>query len=329
MRRRHVIVAAGAAALFGTSPFRTHAAGDIPIIGFLAGASRNTHVADMTSLREGLGEAGLIEGRDVIVEERYANGDRKKIPGLIEELLALDVSVFLVPGLVAARAVSERSAKPMVTVALPYSNRHPELFKALNKPGGSITGFSLGSEGLSDKRIQILREAAPGVASLAVLHNGTDPIYREWGIETEAAAAAQGLRTLRLELKSPADEELASHFKRAAEAGVQGLIVIRDFLTATMTRQIAEAAIGARIAALSEQRDFCEAGGLLSYGANIPDLFRRSATFISKILNGANPGDLPIQLPTKFDLVVNTKAADALDLTIPPELFLQATEVIE
>jgi putative ABC transport system substrate-binding protein len=322
MLRRRFVGTVLAATAVGASGFAARGAGKPPIVGFLAGANRSVHVADMAGLRAGLAEVGLVEGESIAIEERYADGDRSRIDGLIQDLVALDTAVFLVPGLVAARAVSNLTQTPMVTVALPWSNRHPDLFKALSKPGGSITGFSLGSEGLSAKRIQLLREAMPGLASLAVLHNGADPIYGEWGIETEAAAQDQGLTALRLELHKPDPPEVERLIRQAAADGAQAIIVIRDFLTTTMTPHIVAAANAAGLATLSEQRDFCMAGGMLSYGANVPDLFRRSAAFIAKILEGANPGDLPIQLPTKFDFVVNVLTAEALGLDLPPELFL-------
>ncbi len=326
-RRTFVGAVAAGASAFG--PFGAAADAMLPTIGFLAAASRKSHVADLASLREGLKGAGLVEGRDVAIEERYAEGDRTKVDGLIEELIAAGATVFLVPGPAAARAVLKQTKAPIVAVALPYSNRHPDLFASLNKPGGSITGFSLGSEELSAKRIQILREAAPRITSLAVLRNGTDPIYSEWGLATESAATAQGLKAVPLELNAPDPVAIAKLMQQAADAGAQGVIVIRDFLSTSMGDQIAQAAIGHGIAALSEQRDFCVAGGLLSYGASVPDLFYRSAAYIDKILKGAAPGDLPIQLPTKFDLVVNLKTADALGLDVPPDLLVQATEVIE
>jgi putative ABC transport system substrate-binding protein len=148
-------------------------------------------------------------------------------------------------------------------------------------------------------------------------------------METETAARAQGLKTIRLELNAPDAGEIARLMQEARAADAQGMIVIRDFISATMGENIATTAAKEGIATLSEQRDFCVAGGLVSYGANIPDLFRRSAVYIDKILKGARPGDLPIQLPTSFDLVVNLKTADLLHVTIPPAMLVQATEVIE
>ena len=299
------------------------------MVGFLALANRHAHVADLAGLRAGLREAGFVEGHTIAIEERYCDGNPGRIVGFVEDLVKIGVQVFLVPGPAAARAVHKRTDTPVVAVALPYSNRHPDLFQALNKPGGSITGFSLGSEELSAKRIQILREVVPEMATLAIMHNGRDPIYREWGIETETAAHAQGLKAIRLELNAPDAAEIARLMQEARAAGAQGMIVIRDFISATMGEEIASSAARGGIAALSEQRDFCQAGGLLSYGANIPDLFRRSAVYIDKILKGSHPGDLPIQRPTAFDLVVNLKTANLLRLTIPPAMLVQATEVIE
>lgn len=326
-RRSFVAAAAGASVAVTTGP--TQAAAKLPTIGFLAAAGRKAHVTDLQSLREGLTAAGLVEGTSVAIEARYAEGDRTKIDGLIEELIGLGTDVFLVPGPAAARAVKKQTQKPIIAVALPYSNRHPDLFATLGKPGGTITGFSLGSETLSGKRIQLLREAVPSITKIAVLHNGTDPIYSEWGAETETAAKAQGLGASRLELNAPDPAEVEKLIGRSAHEGAQGLIVIRDFLTATMSEQIAKDALAQKIAALSEQRDFCLAGGLMSYGANVPDLFRRSAAYIAKILGGANPADLPIQIPEKFDLVVNLKTAEGLGIELPPDTLVQATEVIE
>lgn len=326
--RRRVIAAIGGATAMALTG-QVSAAAKLPTIGFLAAAGRKAHVADLESLREGLAEAGLVEGTSVAIEARYAEGDRSKVDSLIEELIHLGTDVFLVPGPAAARAVKKHTHKPIVAVALPYSNRHPDLFAALGKPGGTITGFSLGSETLSGKRIQLLREAVPTITRLAVLHNGTDPIYSEWGLETEAAAKSQGLGASRLELNAPDPAEIDRLIRQSAAEGAQGLIVIRDFLTATMSEQIAKDALAQKIAALSELRDFCLAGGLMSYGANVPDLFRRSAAYIAKILGGADPAVLPIQIPEKFDLVVNLKTAEALGFDIPPDTLVQATEVIE
>lgn len=326
-RRSFMAATAGASVAVAAGP--TLAAAKLPTIGFFAAAGQKAHVADLQSLREGLEQAGLVEGMSIAIEARYAEGDRTKIDGLIEELIRLGTDVFLVPGPAAARAVKKHTDKPIVAVALPYSNRHPDLFTALNKPGGTITGFSLGSEGLSAKRIQLLREAAPAIMTIAVLRNGSDPIYHEWGLETEAAAQAQGLGVVRLELNAPDQAEIDRLMRKSASEGARGLIVIRDFVTATMSEQIAKAALAQKIATLSEQRDLCAAGGLMSYGANIPDLFRRSAVYIEKILGGASPANLPIQIPEKFDLVVNLKTAEALGLDIKPDTLVQATEVIE
>lgn len=326
-RRSFMAATAGASAMVMAG--RSSSATKLPTVGFLAAAGRKAHVADLESLREGLTQAGLVEGTSVAIEARYAEGDRTRIDGLIEELIQLGTDLFLVPGPAAARAVKKHTQKPIVAVALPYSNRHPDLFTSLGKPGGTITGFSLGSETLSAKRIQLLREAVPAITRVAVLHNGTDPIYSEWGLETEAAAKAQGLGASRLELNAPDPAEVDRLMRQSASEGAQGLIVIRDFLTATMSEQIAKDALVQKIAALSEQRDFCLAGGLMSYGANVPELFHRSAAYIAKILGGASPGELPIQIPEKFDLVVNLKVAHELGLDIPPETLVQATEVIE
>ncbi|HKH27767.1 MAG TPA: ABC transporter substrate-binding protein, partial [Sphingomicrobium sp.] len=218
---------------------------------------------------------------------------------------------------------------PIVVVALPSSNRFPDLCASVARPGGSVTGFShLGSD-LAPKRVEILKEAVPSLANIAVLHATTDPIYEEWAAETETSAKAQGLKTIRLALSSSSAEPLAALMQSGRAAGATGVIVIRDFLTETLRGEIVNAANAEHMATVAEHRSFAESGALLSYGANLPDLFRRAAAYVDQILKGARAGELPIQLPTKFELVVNVKTAHLLGLTIPPTLFARADEVIE
>jgi putative tryptophan/tyrosine transport system substrate-binding protein len=324
---RRTFLAGTAAAM--AAPLQACTAARIPTIGFLAIATRPSHVLDLAGLRQGLTDVGLVEGKTVAIAERYADGKPQALPALRDELLALDVDLFVLPGHAVARAIAKTSRKPMVVAGLTYSTHLTDLFAAVNKPGGSVTGLLLGTGELSAKRIQILREAVPGLKTLAIVHNGTDPIWKGVGLEVEAAANAQELKTHRFELNAPAPADVDRIVAEAKAAGARGMIVVRDFMTYTLGEKIAAAAIGAGIATLSERQDFCAAGGFIAYGANIPDLFRRSAVYADKILRGAKPGDLPLQLPEKFDFIVNQKTAAAIALTVPPDLLVQATEVIE
>jgi putative ABC transport system substrate-binding protein len=217
----------------------------------------------------------------------------------------------------------------VVVVALPSSNSYPDLFETLARPSRNVTGFSHIGPELAPTRVQILREVVPSLTAIAILHATTDAIYRKWASETENAAAAQGLRTIVLGLTSPSREELRMLVQKARRAGATGLFIVRDFITEVLREDIAQAAKEAGIAVVSEHRNFVEAGALLSYGASIPDLFRRAARYVVEILKGMNPAELPIQLPTKFELTINLKVTEALALPIPQSILLRADEVIE
>ncbi len=301
----------------------------IPVIGYIGLSSAEGDRPCLEALRTGLREIGRIEGQNIRIENRHANGDISKAKAIIDELVALQVDVLIAPGPAAARAARRATTLPIVALQLPPGQSNPELYDSLARPGGNLTGFSSMGEGLSAKRIQFLRELMPALAVVGVLHNGTDPNFRDWGVVTEADARTQGLRVVRRALASPAASELAQHFAALRADGVTALIVIRDFITTSMIEPIVRSAASAGIAVVAEHRDFADGGALLSYGPDVFDLFRRAGSYIDKILKGEKPGDLPIQLPTTFELVINAKTAKTLGLTIPPTLLAFATEVIE
>jgi len=192
-----------------------------------------------------------------------------------------------------------------------------------------VTGFSAYGEELSAKRIQMLKEVLPGLKVLGVLHNATDPTFRNWGEQTMADAKKQGLEPLRLGLTSPSVAAAEEHIGKLRAAGGGAVIVIRDFLTSTLMEDICRGGAQARIAVIGEHSDFARAGALFSYGADIADLFRRAAGYVDRILKGEKPGELPIQLPTKFELVINQRTARTLSLAIPEALLARADETIE
>lgn len=182
---------------------------------------------------------------------------------------------------------------------------------------------------MSAKRIELIREVLPGLDAGGILHNVVDPVFRDWGVETEAAVRAQGLRPVRLGLSAIDPAETERLIRSLRPAGASALIVIRDFLTHSLREPIYSTAIAERIATVTEQRDFAEAGAFLSYGADILDLFRRAAGYADRILKGDRPGDLPIQLATKLELVVNLRTARAIGIEVPPVILLRAGEVID
>jgi putative ABC transport system substrate-binding protein len=329
MRRRDFVTAVAGAVL--TGPAVAHAQSVArPLVAYLGIASRTSDQPYVDGLRRGMVENGHILGDTVELDERYADGRVEGFDALLAEVVTRGVDVIVVPGIAAALAVREQAPQiPCVAIGLPSTVIYPDLFASLHRPGGSVTGFSPFGEDLADKRVELLREVVPAMATIAILHNSVDPLYRSWGEKTEDAARQQGLQTLRLGVTSRSEPELAALMQTAHEAGAQGMIIVRDFLTHVLQEDIADAANAMGMATMAEQRVFAEQGGLMSYGANQPELFRRAATYVDEILQGASPAEMPIQLATEFELVVNQQTAEALGITIPPSILLRADEVLE
>jgi putative ABC transport system substrate-binding protein len=295
----------------------------------LALAARASHGPDLEGFRSGLKQLGHVEGQTIVIEERYADGNMEHLDAMLAEL-EREAVLLVVPGLSAALAVRRQAPDmPVVAVGLPSTVIYPDLFASLHRPGGSVTGFSSFGEDLAVKRVELLREVVPTLTTVAILHNAVDPLYRAWGEKTEDEARRQGLRTVKLSLATSSKPELAALMETARAAGAQGLIIVRDFLTHVLHDEITRAANDAHMATIFEQGFFVEAGGLISYGASFPDLFRRAAAYVDAILKGARPADLPIQLSTTFELVINLKTAKALGITIPPSILLRADRLVE
>lgn len=328
-RRRCITLLAGAAAAWPLkAPAQTGATP--PIVAYLGIASGKSDLPYVEGLRLGLGQVGQVPGETIELDERYADGSIERFHELLAEVVARGVRVIVVPGIAAAVAVRERAPQiPTVAVGLPSTVLYPDLFASLHRPGGSVTGFSPFGEDLAAKRVELLKEVVPTLTTVAVLHNAIDPLYQAWGEKTEEAARQQGLQTVRLGVASPSRPELAALMQSAHDAGAQGLIIVRDFLTHILQEEIARSANAMGMATMAEQRVFVEQGGLMSYGANLPELFRRAATYVDEILKGARPADMPIQLATEFELVVNLETAQALGIEIPRSILLRADEVIE
>jgi putative tryptophan/tyrosine transport system substrate-binding protein len=299
----------------------------LPTVGFLGFATEEADRPTVEAFRRGLREQGYEEGSTINLISRHAGGDISFAAGLIAEMTSLPVDVFILPGPAAARAVRRVSAIPAVAIALPDADE--ELFATLAKPGGTVTGFLSFGEELAAKRIEVLREVLPKASVVGILHNGSDPTFRNWGVQTEAAARAQGLRPVRLALGAPSSEELSELLRTLQQERGDTLIVIRDFLTVSMSDEIIRTAGTLGLAVVAEQSKLVESGALMSYGPDHIDLFRRAAAYVDRILKGTKAGDLPIQLPTKFEFVINRRTAKALHLDISPALLARADEVIE
>jgi putative ABC transport system substrate-binding protein len=301
----------------------------IPIVGFVGFANADVDAAMVDHFRKALVALGHVEGRTIIVNARSADGDVVRGHAMIDELVAMPVDVFLSPGQAAARAIVRKSKIPVVAVALPAVPSDPELFQSMARPGGTVTGFSAFGEEISAKRIEMLKEIMPGLKKLGVMHNATDPTFAAWGSQTMADARAAGIEPVSLGLSAPSPTQLTELIKKLANDGGAAVIVIRDFLTAAMMKDICRIAADARIAVIGEHAEIARAGALFSYGADLADLFRRAASYVDNILKGQKPAEMPIQLPTKFELIANDKVARTLGLTFPPTIIVLADQLIE
>lgn len=303
--------------------------GRLPVVGLVGFGSAAAEGLSVASFRDGMRALGHAEGASWRLEHRHSNGDAARGLAIIRELQAMPVDVFVVPGPAAARAIRRTSAIPLVAVGLPPTASDPELFASLARPGGTVTGFASFGEEMSAKRIGLLREMIPGLAAIGVLHNAIDPSFDAWGRMTEVSARAMGLESIRVPLAGRDSAALREAMAGLAGRGVRALVVVRDYLTSTMSEEIVAAAMEHGIAVVGEQARFARAGALFSYGASIPDLFRRAAGYVVRILRGEQPGDLPVQLPTATEFAVNLRTARALGLAVPQAILARADEVIE
>ena len=326
-RRRIVVAGAAALAVAPLSRALAQAARKVPVVGYVSAASRDD--AFTRAFRQGLAELGYVEGRTIVIEERYAGGDRGRIPELIEELLSRNVDVFVTGGTVVTLAVLKRTTSvPIVTIAISDPSQLGSAVASLARPGGTVTGFSSVSQDLRVKQLELLRAIVPGLSIVAVLarssSGATTMAVRAF---LESAARTLGMTVRHVDVTTA--ERIGPQLQAARDAGAGALLVARDFVIESMRDDVVRAAGAARLPAAYEQRTFVEAGGLVSYGTSFTDLYRRAATSVDKILRGAKAGDLPIEQPTKFELVINLKTAKALGLTIPPTILLRADEVIQ
>jgi putative ABC transport system substrate-binding protein len=328
-RRAFLGILAGAVAWPQATPAQQGGARRIPIVGFVGFANPAIDNATLQSFRKGLADLGYVEGQSIIVDARSAGGDVARGHAMIDELVAKPVDVLLSPGPAAARAIVRKTKIPVVAIALPAVQSDSELFQSLARPGGSLTGFSAFGEEMSAKRIQMLKEISPGLKKLGVMHNATDPTFSAWGAQTMMDARTAGLEPVRLGLSAASSAAVAEQFKVLAEAGGTAIIVIRDYMTAAMLSDICRIGAEMKVAVIGEQAEFARAGALFSYGADIDDLFRRAAGYVDLILKGQKPAEMPIQLPTKFEMVVNFRSAHALGLTVPPTILVFADQTIE
>jgi putative tryptophan/tyrosine transport system substrate-binding protein len=324
---QRTLTVAGLGLLFGCERPGQQAA-KVRRIGFLAVGSREGRAFLIEGFLKGLREHGYVEGKNIVIEYRFSEDRNDRLPALAAELVNLKVELIVASGTPASFAARDATSTiPIVMGGLSANPVETGLIASLSHPGGNITGMSMMSSQLSSKRLELLKEIVPGLATVAVFWNPPNPAYGPVLKELEAAAPTLGLKLQRLEVRVPEDFEGA--FKSASRQRAGALMAPGDPLTANHRKVVADLALKYRMPATMDIKEFAEAGGLLSLGVDLVDSYRRAGTHVDKILKGANPADLPMEQPTKFDLVVNLKTARALGLTIPQSVLLQATQVIQ
>jgi putative tryptophan/tyrosine transport system substrate-binding protein len=287
----------------------------------------DSHGQSWAAFKQGLREHGWIEGQNLVIEWRYGEGTLDQLPALAAELVRLGVDVLVTGGgEPAIRALKHATSTIPIVMAVSADPVATGLVASLARPGGNVTGLSIQAAEVGGKRLALLKEAMPQASRVAILWNAAYPGKAlEWQ-DTQVAARALGVTLQSVEVRGPDDFDVA--FAAIARARPDALLTFSDPLTLAHRTQIVEFAAQNRLPLMSEIKAFAEAGGLMTYGASLPDLFRRAADYVDRILKGAKPADLPIEQPMKFELVINLRTAQALGLTIPPTLLFQADEVI-
>jgi len=309
--------------LAGPLPAEAQKAEKMPRIGYLAPRS-----AVPKEFMQGLRELGYIEGKNIIIEPRFAEGKFDRFPRFAAELVRLKVDVIVTLSSPAARAAKKATTTIPIVMLAGGDPVRRGLVASLARPGGNITGLT-GSTGspLSAKHMELLKEVVPNLSLVAALWDSRRRDFLRNQKRTNHAAGLLGLKIQSLEVQSPDDLEGA--FQVATRAGAQGLITFRHAPIMRGRKRIVALAIKSRLPAIYGDKIFVKDGGLMSYGTDYADLYRRHATYVDRVLRGANPGDLPIEQPTKFELVINLKTAKKIGLTIPPEFLFRAHKVIK
>ena len=324
MKRRDFITLLGGAATWPLAA-RAQQAGSGYTIGTLTAG--NDNAALNTVLVAALRELGWVEGKNVVFEHRYADNRLERLPGLAADLVRFKVDVIAATGTLAPLAAKQASSTIPIVMTAAGDPLGSGLVTSLARPGGNVTGMSLMAPDLGGKRLELLKEVLPRLARVAVLWNAANPYSALVFKETQAAGRALGIDVQSLEVRAPDDFDGA--FEAARRQRPDALITVEDPLTTSHRQRVADFTAEQQLPSLHGVREFAAAGGLMSYGASLADLFHRAAGYVDKILRGAKPADLPVQQPSKFELVINLKTAKTLGLTVPLTLQASADEVIE
>jgi putative ABC transport system substrate-binding protein len=326
VRRRDVItLLGGAATAWPLSARAQPQPGKLSAIGVLAGGSPSSHGPLVGAFTQRLRELGWIEGRTIAIEVRWADGRSERFPELATEFVRLKVDVIVTSG-IAVPAVRQVASVIPIVFAGASDPVGTGLIASLARPGGNITGLSLQQTDYAGKRLEILREVVPGLRRLAIMANVGSPGAMLEMAEVRATARTLGVEVITQEIRRAAD--IAPTFK-VLKGRADALYVCPDGLVSTNSIRINTLSVGAQLPTIYVFREDVAAGGLMSYGPSFPDVYRRAGDLVDKILRGTKPADIPVEQPTKFDLIVNLITAQALGLTLPPTLLARADEVIE
>jgi len=325
MKRREFIRLAGVAAAGWPLSARGQQARQ-PTIGFLGASTAALASERVAAFERRLKELDWIVGRNIAIEYRWEEGQFKRAPDMIAEFLGLKVDVIVTHATANIVAAKKATSEIPIVFAVAADPVGTGLVASLARPGGNVTGLSIQATDLAGKRLGLLREVLPGLARLAILVNAGNPASVLERHEVEAAARTLGLSTITAEVRRA--DEIEAAFE-AVKDRAQAVYVCADPLVNTNRTRISTLALSRRLPMMLDNREFVAAGGLMSYGPNIADLFRRAADYVDKILKGEKPANLPVEQPTKFDLIINVTTARAFGLAVPPMLLARADEVIE
>jgi len=324
--RREFVTLLGGAAAWPLAA-RAQQSHRVPRIGVLLLGTPASFAGRTQAFVEGLRDLGYVEGSTVAIEWKWGQDQVDRLPDLAAELVRSQVDVIVTGGTPPAKTLKNAARTIPIVMAIVGDPVAAGLVDSLARPGGNATGFSIVATDLSGRRLHLLNEIVPGLSSVAVMSNVENPQSQMELSETQSAAGRLDLRLHSVPIS--ADTSIEDALEKIKKEPVQALIVVTDAILYSQRRQILDWTAGNRLPAMYPYREFPEAGGLISYAPNARDLFRRAASYVDRILKGANPGDLPVEQPTKFELIINLKTAKALGLTMPDKLLATADEVIE
>jgi len=294
-------------------------------LGFLIATSPSTEKTRIDSFLQGMRELGYVEGKNLVIEWRYAEGQFDRLPNLAAELTRLKVEVIVTTGSTSTRAAKQATSTIPIVMTQDTDPVRNGFIASLSRPGKNITGLSNLYPELSGKQLELLKEVAPRLSRVAVLGTSTSPQHAQVLKETELAAGAFGVQLQYIDARRPQDIETA--FRSASKVRADAALVLASPVFVLQRKELANLAVKSRLPAIYDRREFVEDGGLMTYGPSSSDLFRRAASYVDKILKGANPAELPVEQPVKFELIINLKAAHQIGLTIPPNVLARADHV--